>query len=87
MRLAAEVGLYLLRGRMQGFLQVGLLDDEVLYARELRGLRTQITRVIAELEERDGEGTVAAGGGVGVGGVGVGPGGAGPEEPLAEVTG
>lgn len=46
----AKVLLGSLRGRMQGFLQVGLVEDEVLYARELRKLRTDMTRVIVALE-------------------------------------
>lgn len=86
MRASAETGLKLLRGRMQGFLQVGLLDDEELYARELRGVRTQITRVIAELEKDNGPTQVDSGGGVAAGGAGVDSGASGSDAPLAEVT-
>lgn len=85
MNAAIEMGLKSLRGRMWGFLQVGLLDDEVLYARELRILRTQITRVIVLLEADHGPGTVATGGGVGAEGRGVDPGAAGPVPGMAAV--
>ena len=86
MRVEAERGMKSLRGRMEGFLQFGLVDDEVLYARELRALRTQMTRVIAELEKAYGPAEVAAGGGVGTGAGGMDSGMAGEVPPVAEVT-
>jgi hypothetical protein len=85
MRASVEMGLKSLRGRMQGFLQVGLLDDELLYARALRGLRTQVTRVILELEKGDGLAKVDAGSGVVAGGAGVDPGAAGADAAVAAV--
>lgn len=87
MRRAAECALRSLKGRMRSFLQVGPIDDEGLYARELRGLRLQVTRTIVELEKGDGEARVVAGGGVsGVGG-GVVAESAGPDAGVAEVKG
>ena len=74
-----------LKGRMRGFLEVGLFDDAGLYARELRELRLQVTRTIRELEKDDGEAAVVAGGGVaGVGG-GVVAESAGPDAGVAGV--
>jgi hypothetical protein len=74
------------RLRMQGFLEYGLVDDEVLYARELRGMRTQITRVIAELEKLDVEITGMVVCGVRVPRAGLDIGGAGSNASVAEVT-
>jgi hypothetical protein len=71
---------------MQGFLEYGLVDDEVLYARELRGMRTQITRAIAELEKLDVEITGMVVCGVRVPSAGLDIGGAGSNAPVAEVT-
>jgi len=67
------------------FLETGLFDDDVLWARELRFLRTEITRAIVELEKA--AAAPAPEGGAGVdgadrGGV-AGPGAAGA--PPAEV--
>lgn len=39
-----------IKGRMRGFLEFGLFDDPVATARELRQLRTEITRAVVELE-------------------------------------
>jgi len=40
----------MMRAEMRGFLEYGLFEDHVALARQLRGLRTAITRAIAELE-------------------------------------
>ena len=68
MRVEQNRALASLKGRMRGFLQFGLLDDPVLYARELRGLRTQCTRAIVELEKGDGNWVDCGSGVVGTGG-------------------
>lgn len=86
MRVEAERGLRSLRVRMKGFLEYGLVDDDVLYARELRALRLQITRVIGELENRDEEITGVVVCGVLVQSAGLDIGVAGSNAPVAEVT-
>jgi hypothetical protein len=86
MRVEAEMGMKSLRGWMRGFLEFGLVGDEMLYARELRALRTQITRVIAELEKLDVEVTGMVVCGVRVPSAGLDIGGAGANAPVAEVT-
>lgn len=48
-----------LKGRMRGFLEFGLFDDPAMLARELRGLRTQVTRAIVELEKLPASGAAA----------------------------
>ena len=68
------------------YLETGLFDDDVLWARELRFLRTEITRAIVELE-RAAVARAAAGGdpvaGADRNGV-AGP--AAPGAPAAEVS-
>ena len=68
MRVEQSRALASLRRRMRGFLEFGLLDDPVLYARELRGLRTQCTRAIVELEKGDGSSVDSGSVNVGTGG-------------------
>ena len=67
------------------YLETGLFDDDVLWARELRFLRTEITRAIVELEAA--ARAPAAGGGAGVDGADRGgvAGPAAPGAPAAEV--
>jgi hypothetical protein len=86
MRAEVKMALASLKGRMAGFLQVGLIDDEELYARELRGLRTQVTRTILALEKPDGDEAVGPDAGVGRGGGGVGSDDSGSASPVEEVT-
>jgi hypothetical protein len=50
----AKVRVARVKGLMRGFLEVGLIEDAGLYARELRAVRTEITRAIVVLETQEG---------------------------------